>query len=170
MRWMWRWNSLKAKNNKSSFDRIANNRGLEKIKTIGDAYMAAAGLPLAAPDHAIRAAHMALDMIEAMDHFNEHSRHKLNVRIGMDSGAVVAGVIGKRKFLYDLWGNVVNTASRMESHGVVGRIQITESTQQRLNATFMSEKRGAIDVKGKGEMHTWFLNSRDGESLRARSA
>ena len=144
------------------FDSIADNRGLEKIKTIGDAYMAAAGLPVPVADHAIRAAHMALDMIEAMDRFNEHSRYKLKVRIGIDTGAVVAGVIGKRKFLYDLWGDVVNTASRMESHGVAGRIQVTDSTRQRLSEPFMLEKRGAIDVKGKGEMHTWFLNSRNG--------
>ncbi len=145
----------------SRFDRIADNRGLEKIKTIGDSYMVAAGLPIAAPDHAIRAAHMALDMIEAMNHFNEHSRHKLNVRIGMDSGAVVAGIIGKRKFLYDLWGNVVNTASRMESHGVAGRIQVTDATRQRLGAPFTFEERGIIDVKGKGEVHTWFQTGRD---------
>jgi adenylate cyclase len=144
------------------FDNIADNRGLEKIKTIGDAYMAAAGLPVPVADHAIRAAHMALDMIETMEHFNEQSRHKLKVRIGINTGAVVAGVIGKRKFLYDLWGDVVNTAGRMESHGVAGRIQITDSTRQRLSELFMLEKRGVIDVKGKGEMHTWFLNGRNG--------
>jgi adenylate cyclase len=142
------------------FDSIADNRGLEKIKTIGDAYMAAAGLPVPVTDHAIRAAHMALDMIEAMDRFNEHSGYNLRVRIGINTGAVVAGVIGKRKFLYDLWGDVVNTASRMESQGVAGRIQLTDTTRQRLNDSFMLEKRGAIDVKGKGEMHTWLLNSR----------
>ncbi len=144
------------------FDRIADNRGLEKIKTIGDSYMVAAGLPVPVADHTIRAAHMAFDMIEAMDRFNENSRYKLTVRIGIDTGAVVAGVIGKRKFLYDLWGDVVNTASRMESHGVAGRIQVTDCTRQRLSEQFMLEKRGAIDVKGKGEMHTWFLNSRNG--------
>jgi adenylate cyclase len=144
------------------FDVIADTRGLEKIKTIGDAYMAAAGLPVPVADHAIRAAHMAVDMIEAVDRFNEHRRYKLKVRIGIDTGAVVAGIIGKRKFLYDLWGDVVNTASRMESHGVAGRIQVTDSTRQRLSEPFMLEKRGAIDVKGKGEMHTWFLNSRNG--------
>jgi adenylate cyclase len=144
------------------FDGIADNRGLEKIKTIGDAYMAAAGLPIPVADHAIRAAHMALDMIEAVDRFNEHSCYNLKVRIGIDTGEVVAGVIGKRKFLYDLWGDAVNTASRMESHGVAGRIQVTDSTRQRLSEPFMLEKRGAIDVKGKGEMHTWFLNSRNG--------
>ena len=146
----------------TQFDNIAENRGLEKIKTIGDAYMAAAGLPVPVADHAIRAAHMALDMIEAMDRFNEQSRYKLSVRIGIDTGAVVAGVIGKRKFLYDLWGDVVNTASRMESHGVAGRIQMTDAARQRLGEPFLFEKRGAVDVKGKGEMRTWFLNGRDG--------
>ena len=143
------------------FDNIADNRGLEKIKTIGDSYMAAAGLLVPVADDAIRAAHMALDMLEAMDRFNEDSGYKLKVRIGINTGAVVAGVIGKRKFLYDLWGDVVNTASRMESHGVAGRIQVTDSTRQRLSEPFTLEERGVIDVKGKGEMHTWFLNSRN---------
>ena len=143
------------------FDDIADKRGLEKIKTIGDAYMAAAGLPIPVVDPTIRAAHMALDMIEEIDRYNEHSLYKLKVRIGIDTGAVVAGVIGKHKFLYDLWGDVVNTASRMESHGMAGRIQVTDSTRQRLSEPFMLEKRGAIDVKGKGEVHTWFLNGRN---------
>jgi adenylate cyclase len=143
------------------FDGIADNRGLEKIKTIGDSYMAAAGLPVPVTDHAVRAAHMALDIIEAMDRFNEHSRHKLNVRIGIASGAVVAGVIGKRKFLYDLWGDVVNTASRMETHSLAGRIQVTDFTRLRLSDPFLLEERGVIEVKGKGEMHTWFLNGRN---------
>ena len=99
-------------------------------------------------------------MLDAIECFNEHSQYKLRVRIGIDTGAVVAGVIGKRKFLYDLWGDVVNTASRMESHGVAGRIQVTESTRQRLSGSFMLEERGMIDVKGKGKLRTWFLNSR----------
>jgi len=143
------------------FDSIADTRGIEKIKTIGDAYMAAAGLPVPVADHAIRVAHMALDMMEAMDHFNEHGRYKLKVRIGIDTGAVVAGVIGKHRFFYDLWGDAVNTASRMESHGVAGRIQVTDATRQRLGEPFRFEERGLIDVKGKGEMHTWFLNGRN---------
>jgi adenylate cyclase len=144
------------------FDSIADNHGLEKIKTIGDAYMVASGLPVPVTDHANRAAHMALDMIEAMERFNEQGHHQLQVRIGIDTGAVVAGVIGKRKFLYDLWGDVVNTASRMESHGVAGRIQVTDATQQWLNEPFRLEERGVIEVKGKGQIHTWFLNSRNG--------
>src|SRR4029077_10039647 len=104
----------------TDFDRIADVRGLEKIKTIGDAYMAVAGLPVQAGDHAVRAAHMALDMLEAIERFNARTGHALQVRIGMNSGAGVAGVIGKRKFIYDLWGDAVNIASRMESHGVAG--------------------------------------------------
>jgi adenylate cyclase len=144
------------------FDTIADKHGLEKIKTIGDCYMAAAGIPVPVTDHAIRAANMALDMIEAVERYNEHSNYSLRVRIGISTGSVVAGVIGKRKFLYDLWGDVVNTASRMESHGVSGRIQMTESTRQRLGEKFKFEKRGAIEIKGKGEMETWFLNSRNG--------
>lgn len=142
------------------FDGIADHRGLEKIKTIGDAYMAAAGIPVPVADHTIRTAHMALDMIEAVNRFNEEGCYKLKLRIGIDTGAVVAGVIGKRKFSYDLWGDVVNTASRMESHGVAGRVQVTDAVRKRLSEWFILEKRGAIDVKGKGEMHTWFLNSR----------
>jgi adenylate cyclase len=144
------------------FDSIADRRGLEKIKTIGDAYMAAAGLPVPVADHVARAANMALDMIEVMAGFNATSPYQLNIRIGISTGAAVAGVIGKRKFLYDLWGDVVNTASRMESHGVPGRIQITDSTRRGLGEPFLLEARGPIEVKGKGEMHTWFLNSRTG--------
>ncbi|WP_350295670.1 adenylate/guanylate cyclase domain-containing protein [Limnohabitans sp. Rim8] len=141
------------------FDHIAEHRGLEKIKTIGDCYMAAAGLPMEVPDHADRAAHMALDMLVAIQDFNASSQHPLNIRIGMSTGAAVAGVIGKSKFLYDLWGDVVNTASRMESHGTAGRIQLSESTRQALIQSFALEHRGVIEVKGKGEMSTWYLNS-----------
>jgi adenylate cyclase len=146
----------------SRFDRIADERGLEKIKTIGDCYMVAAGLPVPVADHTIRAAHMAMDMMLAMDRFNSESPYRLNVRIGMDTGSAVAGVIGKRKFLYDLWGDVVNTASRMESHGVPGRIQVTDATRRRLGEPFVFTERGTIDVKGKGMMHTWFLDRRFG--------
>ena len=103
---------------------------------------------------------MALDMLEAMRRFSQTSRHRLDVRIGICTGTAVAGVIGRRKFLYDLWGDTVNTASRMESHGVAGRIQITDSTRSQLDAPFLLEKRGAIDVRGKGVMDTWFLNGR----------
>lgn len=145
----------------SRFDSIADEHGLEKIKTIGDSYMAAAGLPIAVPNHPERAANMALDMLDAMDLFNLQSHHHLKIRIGISTGAVVAGVIGKRKFSYDVWGDVVNTASRMESNGVAGRIHITDSTRKGLGESFLVENRGAIMVKGKGEMNTWFLNGRN---------
>ncbi|MFC3106464.1 adenylate/guanylate cyclase domain-containing protein [Undibacterium arcticum] len=144
----------------TDFDSIADNRGLEKIKTIGDAYMAAAGLPVPAADHAVRAAHMALDMIDALARFNQRNGYSLQVRIGINSGAVVAGVIGKRKFIYDLWSDAVNTASRMESHGVAGRVQVTEATRRRLGEPFLFEERGTIYAKGMGELHTWFLAGR----------
>jgi adenylate cyclase len=146
----------------TDFDSIADNRGLEKIKTIGDAYMAAAGLPVPAADHAVRAAHMALDMMDALAAFNARNGYHLQLRIGINSGAVVAGVIGKRKFIYDLWGDAVNTASRMESHGVAGRVQVTDATRQRLGAPFRFEERGIIEAKGIGALHTWFLAGRSG--------
>jgi len=146
----------------TDFDNIADNRGLEKIKTIGDAYMAASGLPVSATDHAARAAHMALDMIDALARFNMRSNHHFQMRIGINSGAVVAGVIGKRKFTYDLWGDTVNTASRMESQGVAGRIQVTEATRRRLIGSFLFDERGIIDVEDVGEMPTWFLIGRRG--------
>jgi adenylate cyclase len=149
----------------TDYDTIADNRGLEKIKSIGDAYMAAAGLPVPVDDHAVRAAHMALDMIDALARFNERSGYRFQIRIGINSGAVVAGVIGKRKFIYDLWGAAVNTASRMESHGVAGRVQITEATRLRLGDPFLFEERGAIDVKDMGELRTWFLAGRSSASF-----
>jgi len=148
----------------ADYDTLADNRGLEKIKSIGDAYMAAAGLPVPVDDHAARAAHMALDMLDALARFNERSGNTFQSRIGIHSGAVVAGVIGKRKFIYDLWGAAVNTASRMESHGVAGRVQISEATRSRLGEPFLFEERGAIDVKDMGELHTWFLTGRSSGS------
>jgi len=144
----------------TEFDNIADNRGLEKIKTIGDAYMAAAGLPIPAPDHAIRAAHMALDMMEALAVFNERKGYELKMRIGINTGSVVAGVIGKRKFIYDLWGDTVNIASRMESHGIAGHVHLSQASRQFLDEPFRFEERGIIDVKGKGNMLTWFLTGR----------
>ena len=143
------------------FDRIADAHGLEKIKTTGDAYMAAAGIPVPVADHLTRTAHMALDMMDALEAFNRRNGFTLQMRIGIHSGPVVAGVIGKSKFVYDLWGETVNTASRMESHGVAGRIQLTESSAQHLSAQFFSESRGVINIKGKGKMNTWFLNGRE---------
>ncbi|MDZ4859963.1 MAG: adenylate/guanylate cyclase domain-containing protein [Candidatus Hydrogenedentes bacterium] len=144
----------------NDFDTIADNRGLEKIKSIGDAYMAAAGLPVPVDDHAALAAHMALDMLDALARFNERSGYNLQIRIGINSGPVVAGVIGKRKFIYDMWGAAVNIASRMESHGIAGRVQITGATRSRLGEPFLFEERGAIDVKDIGELRTYFLTGR----------
>ncbi|WP_455286573.1 adenylate/guanylate cyclase domain-containing protein [Cupriavidus necator] len=141
----------------TDFDVIADQYRLEKIKTIGDAYMAASGLPEPATDHAVRAAYMAIDMMDALHRFNQRRGYDLQMRIGINSGAVVAGVVGKHKFIYDLWGDAVNTASRMESHGVAGRIQVTDTTRRLLGDAFAFEDRGRIAAKGMGELHTWFL-------------
>ena len=146
----------------TDFDDIADRRGLEKIKTIGDAYMAVAGIPVPAVDHVERAAQMALDMLDALDGFNRRNGYSLQMRIGFHCGAVVAGVIGKRKFIYDLWGDTVNIASQMESRGVAGRIQVTDVARQRLGDPFTLVERGAVAVKGQGELHTWFLDGRNG--------
>jgi adenylate cyclase len=146
----------------TGFDNIADNRGLEKIKTIGDAYMAVAGVPVPVADHVARVAHMALDMMDSLEDFNKRNGYTLKMRIGISSGAVVAGVIGKRKFIYDLWGDAVNIASRMESQGVAGRVQIADATRRRLGEQFEIEQRSAIEVKDIGEMHTWFLTGRKG--------
>jgi adenylate cyclase len=146
----------------TDFDGIADIRGLEKIKTIGDAYMAVAGIPVQTPDHVARAAHMALDMMDALDAFNKRNHYSLKMRIGINSGAVVAGVIGKHKFIYDLWGDTVNTASRMESQGIPMKIQLTDYSRQQLGGAFFLEQRGLIKIKGKGAMLTWFLYSRNG--------
>ena len=145
----------------TSFDGLAKQRGLKKVKTLGNSYMAAAGVPVAASDHATRAAHLSLDMVDALDRFNARRGHSLQVRIGIASGAVVAGVIGKRLYLYDVWGDAVNVASRMESHGVAGRVQVSESTRELLAAPFLLEERGTLEVEGKGEMKTWFVGGRN---------
>src|SRR5262249_17720260 len=133
------------------FDGFAEDRGLEKIKTIGDAYMVASGLLGGAANHAECLARMALDMRDAA------LARNLQVRIGIDIGQVVAGVIGRRKFSYDLWGDTVNTAARMESHGIPGSIQVTERAHRRLSTLFAFDERGVIDVKGKGAMRTFIL-------------
>ncbi len=139
------------------FDELAGELGIEKIKTIGDCYMAVCGLPREYPDHPERMAKMALRMTEAMRKYSETAGKQLQLRIGLNSGPVVAGVIGSRKFIYDLWGDTVNLASRMESTGVPGQIQVTRSVYDRLNGHFDFESRGVIQVKGKGEIETWLL-------------
>jgi len=133
----------------SHFDDLAERHGLEKIKTIGDCYMAAAGVPTPRPDHARALALMALDMLDAMRSDDEVGRLGLELRVGINSGPVVAGVIGRKRFLYDLWGDAVNTASRMESHGTPGRIQITGATHELLADEFECEPRGTITCEGK---------------------
>jgi adenylate cyclase len=141
----------------SHFDQLAEQHGLEKIKTIGDCYMVAAGVPLPRPDHARALALMALDMLDAMRSSDAVGGLGLELRIGINSGPVVAGVIGRKRFLYDLWGDAVNTASRMESYGTPGRIQITHATYELVADDFECEPRGSIAVKGKGEVETWYL-------------
>jgi guanylate cyclase len=141
----------------SHFDKLVERHGLEKIKTIGDCYMAAAGVPDPLPDHAHKAALLALDMRDAVSTSAIAGQPGLELRIGMNSGPVVAGVIGTKRFLYDLWGDAVNTASRMESNGTPGEIQITRTTYELLKRDFVCRPRGTIEVKGKGRMETWYL-------------
>jgi guanylate cyclase len=142
------------------FDALAERHGLEKIKTIGDCYMVASGVPSPRSDHARALALMALDMQAAMRSVDEVGHLGLELRVGINSGPVVAGVIGRKRFLYDLWGDAVNTASRMESHGTSGRIQITRATRELLEDEFVCEPRGTIPVKGKGEIEAWYLVGR----------
>ena len=145
----------------SAFDQLAQRHGLEKIKTIGDAYMVAGGLPVPRPDHSEAVAEMALAIREEVARRSDPGGRPLQVRIGIDSGPVVAGVIGASKFAYDLWGDTVNTASRMESHGVAGCIQVTERAYQRLRDGYRFQRRGPIPVRGMGELDTWFLLARN---------
>ncbi len=146
----------------SKFDQLAEKHSLEKIKTIGDAYMVVGGLPTPRPDHAVAVAEMALDMRAALagQVRATGTGGLLSVRIGIHTGPVVAGVIGTRKFIYDLWGDTVNTASRMESQGASGGIQVTDVTYERLRNHYVFERRGTVLVKGKGEMVTYLLVGR----------
>jgi PAS domain S-box-containing protein len=144
----------------SAFDRLSEKHGLEKIKTVGDAYMVVGGLPTRRDDHAEAIAEMALDIQNAIAQFREETGKDFNIRIGINTGPVVAGVIGIKKFSYDLWGDTVNIASRMESHGIPGQIHVTDSTYERLREQYLLTERGTIQVKGKGEMTTYFLTGR----------
>jgi guanylate cyclase len=140
----------------SYFDTLVEKYGLEKIKTIGDCYMVASGVPRRRPDHALVLTMLALDIRDYVSQHEFHG-HKISFRIGLNSGSVVAGVIGRKKFSYDLWGDAVNTASRMESHSKGGSIQVTESTYNLIKEEFVCDPRGTIQVKGKGEMPVWFV-------------
>jgi adenylate cyclase len=142
------------------FDGLAERYDVEKIKTLGDCYMAAAGIPSPRPDHAHCLASMALDMLDAVREWGAMGSLGFELRIGINSGPVVAGVIGRKRFLYDLWGDAVNTAGRMQSDGTPGRIQITRATYDLLKDEFVCEPRGTVLIKGKGEMETWYLVGR----------
>jgi class 3 adenylate cyclase len=163
----------------SAFDDLVDRHGLEKIKTIGDAYMVVGGLPGQPEDHVGRVAEMALGLAAEVDALEIARHHMIRFRIGINTGPVVAGVIGRQKFIYDVWGDTVNTASRMESLGLPGRIQVTQVVYERLRDRFHFEQRGSVDVKGKGRMETWFLTGplaettdelAEGENRAARTA
>jgi class 3 adenylate cyclase len=144
----------------STFDALADRHGLEKIKTIGDAYMVAGGVPVPRPGHDAAIAEMALDMCAAVDHLRADTGLDLAIRVGIDSGPVIAGVIGNRKFSYDVWGDTVNMASRMEAHGLPARIQVTHNVYERLRGSYELHARGMVEVKGKGPTATYLLVGR----------
>jgi guanylate cyclase len=148
----------------SAFDAMVEAGGAEKIRTIGDGYMVAAGVPDERDDHAAILTRLALKMKDHFEDLPPVHGHKANFRIGINSGPVVGGVIGTHKFQYDIWGDCVNTAARMESHGVPGRIHVSAATHNFIKDDFLCEPRGTIEVKGKGEMHTWFVEREIRES------
>ena len=143
----------------SMFDNLVDKYGLEKIKTIGDNYMVASGVPTPRPDHAQALAHFALDMLACLKDIPARNKKQIEFRVGINSGPLVAGVIGKRKFQYDLWGDTVNVASRMESHGEVGKVHISKASFKLLKDDFDCLPRGSIPIHGKGTMETWYLIS-----------
>jgi guanylate cyclase len=141
----------------TGFDDIMEKHGLEKIRTIGDGYMAVSGLPTPRPDHAHAMAEAALEMLDFARGLAPPHERPIALRIGINSGTIMAGVIGRKKFSYDVWGDPVNVASRMESHGLSNCIQITEDTYRLIKDDFICAPRGVVEIKGKGEMRTWFL-------------
>ena len=144
----------------SEFDQLALSFGVEKIKTVGDAYMLAGGVPEPRTDNAHAVADTALAMLETVKRTNYDLQIPLQMRFGMHSGDVVAGIIGTHKFVYDIWGDAVNIASRMESHGMPNRIQISAATRLRIHEHFQLESHGYVDIKGKGRMETFILLGR----------
>ena len=144
----------------SAFDEAAQRQGVEKIKTIGDSYMAVTGLTQPVADNAAAMVEMALEMLDAIERINQERGTAFSLRIGINAGPVVAGVIGRSKFIYDLWGDTVNLASRMESHGIAGRIQVTDQIYQRIKHRYTTEPRGEIELKGRGKMKAYLIGRR----------
>ena len=141
----------------SAFDNLVEQHGLEKIKTIGDAYMVAGGVPEESPGHLLRMGSLALEMLDEIQNHKAPDGGVIHLRIGINTGPVVAGVIGRKKFIFDLWGDTVNIAARMESHGLPGTIHVTSRVFVEMRDRFQFEKRGILHVKGRGEMMTYFL-------------
>ena len=140
-----------------AFDEITVQEGVEKIKTIGDAYMAAAGITLDSPDHAQRCTKVALRMVRYLDERNQRSAFKWQLRIGLHSGTVVSGVVGKRKYAFDIWGDTVNLASRIENAGEAGKVNVSAYTYDLIRTTFDCSYRGKVTAKGKGEVDMYFV-------------
>ena len=145
-------------------DDLAKQHGIEKIKTIGDCYMAVAGVPDRSHTHAQKIAEFALDVQQALIEYSTTSGKEVSMRTGIHTGTVVAGIVGHSKFAYDLWGDVVNVASRMESTGEPGTIQVSDAVRIRLQDDFAFKLRGDVEIKGKGSMQTWFLTGRHEQS------
>ena len=141
----------------TEFDALSDQLGLEKIKTIGDSYMVAGGVPLSAKDHCVRIAKMALMMQKFVAEQPLYDGKRIRLRVGLHTGPVIAGVIGKRKFAYDLWGDAVNVAARMESHGLPDKIHVSQAMEERLKEAFFLSYRDTIEIKGKGKMATYWL-------------
>lgn len=151
----------------TDFDRLVDRHGLEKIKTSGDSYMVVSGVPHPRADHLESLACLALDMAHAVAGLRDQQGREVPLRIGIAAGPVVAGVVGSRKFFYDVWGDAVNVASRMESTDVEGRIQVPQDVYDRINGSYLFEERGDVQVKGKGPIHTWYLVGRKPAELSA---
>ena len=153
----------------TEFDLLVDRHGLEKVKTSGDAYMVVSGVPQPRPDHVHALAALALDMADAVSRMRDPEGRPVPIRIGLGCGPVVAGVVGSRRFFYDVWGDAVNVASRMETTDQTGHIQVPQAIYDRICGDFEFTERGDVDVKGKGLMHTWYLVGRRAHSAPGRS-